>query len=564
MKLNNVWGYGQIFGYSAIDGPSRYYNDFVGTFTKKQIEIRFELVPYWVKITFPVKGRVKFNALTSDMIDACTFDGNVFITFADNDTLVGYCPFEPIIKGQKKLENIKTGGVNVYYNENDAIGIKTVKQDGMFKFCIHHSQSWLRARASVNYFFDITNVENLKKQRYEYYECMPKCKEKKYERLYYKALSVNKVNVRSAEGKIPCVWTTPDRVPHRHMWLWDSVFHALSMLTYNIDVAKNAIRAVISQIKLNGLAPCTMTPTDSDDCTQPQVLSWGVLEVYNKIKDVEFLRECVDALDAYLTWDMKNRDKNGNGLLEWATEPDNVLSKCGESGLDNSPRFDFDKDIDAIDFSTFLAHDADCLSKIYKVLDNTDKCKKWAKVADTLKETINKLLWSEKDGVYYDRLFDGKLNGVLTPVSFLPLFANIPSKEQAEKMVYKLTDEKLLWSKNPLSTISQQEPSYSNDMWRGGVWLNLNYFVIKGLKNYGYDEIADVLRTKTLDMVNKWYKKTGVIFEFYDPEDKIVPYRCDRKGKCPNNPDWRKKVHSICDFNWSASFTLLLIQNELY
>ena len=92
-----------------------------------------------------------------------------------------------------------------------------------------------------------------------------------------------------------------------------------------------------------------MTPTDSDDCTQPQVLSWGVLEVYNKTKDVEFLRECVDALDAYLTWDMKNRDKNGNGLLEWATEPDNVLSKCGESGLDNSPRFDFDKDIDAID-----------------------------------------------------------------------------------------------------------------------------------------------------------------------------------------------------------------------
>ena len=38
--------------------------------------------------------------------------------------------------------------------------------------------------------------------------------------------------------------------------------------------------------------------------------------------------------------------KNKNGLLEWLTEPDYTECKCGESGLDNSPRFDFDEEMD--------------------------------------------------------------------------------------------------------------------------------------------------------------------------------------------------------------------------
>ena len=161
-------------------------------------------------------------------------------------------------------------------------------------------------------------------------------------------------------------------------------------------------------------------------------------------------------------------------------------------------------------------------------------------------------------------MFDGKFSKILTPSSFLPLFANIPTKEQAAKMVNILTDDKLLWSKVPLATIAQTHPAYSNDMWRGGVWLNINYFIIKGLKDYGYNDIANELLTKTLEMVNKWYKKTGSIYEFYDPEDSVAPYLCERKGKPINPPDWRKKTHSISDYNWSACFTLLFIQEEFY
>ena len=71
MKAHNIGGYGQLFGYSGLDGRNSCFYDFVGTFTHKKIGIRFELRE-WVKVTFPVKGRVKFRALTGDMIDAQT------------------------------------------------------------------------------------------------------------------------------------------------------------------------------------------------------------------------------------------------------------------------------------------------------------------------------------------------------------------------------------------------------------------------------------------------------------------------------------------------------------
>lgn len=261
---------------------------------------------------------------------------------------------------------------------------------------------------------------------------------------------------------------------------------------------------------------------------------------------------------------MQNRDKNGNGLLEWSGDPDDLKCKCGESGLDNSPRFDFDEDLDAIDFSTFAANDARYLSCIYSELGDEGKSDEWKNVYESLKAKINALMYDEETGAYYDRLFDGRLTKVITPMSFLPLLANIPTKEQAEVMLKTLTDENLLWTEVPLSSIGKNHPTYSTDMWRGATWLNVNYFIMKGLKNYGYDELAEELREKTLKTVNKWYKKCGCIFEFYDSADKTPPLYCDRKGKQPKVPDWRKHVHSIADYNWSACFTLLMIQNELY
>ena len=562
MKLNNIWGYGQLFGFSGLEGVNQYQNDFIGTLTAKKIGVRFELND-WVKVQFPIKGRIKFKAVLSDLIHAQTKDGEFIMTFVNANTIIGYSPVLPKITGQKKLTNIEWLGKPTFNTRFDSIAVQYEETDRGYKYCIARSQSYGRSAACAKRFL-ATDVDALVEKRYDYYKKMPKCKNKKYEKLYYKALSVNKVNVHSPEGNIPCRWTTPDRVPHRHMWLWDSVFHALAMVTYNHDIAKDAIRAVLLQQWENGFQPNTMTPIDSCETTQPQVLAWGVWEVYKKTGDVEFLKESIPALEAYLEWDIKNRDENGNGLLEWRCDPNDLLCKCGESGLDDSPRFDFCQQMDAVDFSAFLCHDAEYMAKIFAEVGDDEKAKKWLDINANIKAKINELLWDKEDGVYYDRLFDGNFSKVLTPASFFPMFAGVPTQEMANKMVEVLLDEKLLWTKAPLASVSQTHPTFEQSMWRGGVWLNLNYFVLKGLLRYGFTEQAEKLKNATLEMVNKWYKKTGAIFEFFDPLDEIYPYQCNRKGWPTTPPDWRKHVHSIVDFNWSACFTLMMIQDELY
>ena len=49
------------------------------------------------------------------------------------------------------------------------------------------------------------------------------------EKLRNKAISIMRVNSLSAEGFIKQRWSTPDRMPHTWMWLWDSCFHSLAM-----------------------------------------------------------------------------------------------------------------------------------------------------------------------------------------------------------------------------------------------------------------------------------------------------------------------------------------------
>lgn len=117
-------------------------------------------------------------------------------------------------------------------------------------------------------------------------------------------------------------------------------------------------------------------------------------------------------------------------------------------------------------------------------------------------------------------------------------------------MVKVLFNKKLLYTPCPFATISQKDPRFSNDMWRGG----LNYLIIRELKHYGYIKLAKQVRNQNLKMVNKWYLKYGCIFEFFN--------KCARKDPALKEPDYRKHIHAITDFHWSAVFTYLLIQND--
>ena len=552
MNFHNHYAYGQLFCFSGLDGETSRADDFVAMMLNEPITLRFHFEKT-VTLKISVGEKTVFNTVAGDILDG----ENVFVAFLERNVIVGKAPVKPVFLSEAGHRSNWEGNTEIIRTNFAHFYLTTEERGGMYYFTFAY-------RVKNTEILSDAALENLKKSRLAYFENLPTCKEEKYEQLYYKCLSVNKENVYTAEGEIPCRWTTPDRVPHRFMWIWDSAFHAMAFAQYNVEMAKDCIRSVLSMQEEDGFIAHMMGPYGGfSNILQPQVLAWAAWVVYQKDNDKEFLRECVPGLAKFVLWTMEHRDNNGNGLLEWLTEPEYFECKCGESGLDNHPRFDFDIPMDAVDFSTYLSNDSKYLSYIYKELGDTENADFFQNVHESVKEKINTLMWCEEDGLYYDRLFDGTLTKVASPFSFLPMFAGLCSQAQADKMVKVLLDEERFWTAMPIPSMPRNDENFDIDMWRGCTWLNINYFIILGLRKYGYIEVAEELRKRTLESVNKWYQQTGSIFEFYDADDKICPFHLKRKGVQRFDPDYRQHIHAITDYNWSACFIELLI-NEIY
>ena len=74
----------------------------------------------------------------------------------------------------------------------------------------------------------------------------------RYQPLLAKALSVMRVNSLSPEGKIKVRWSTPDRLPHRWMWLWDSCYHSLAANRLDPALGWDYLAAVLASASPEG------------------------------------------------------------------------------------------------------------------------------------------------------------------------------------------------------------------------------------------------------------------------------------------------------------------------
>ena len=551
MKLPNKYNYGTLFGFSGLDGENSHNDDFIGMTMRRPVSIRFDgEIPVTLEIALS-------NAETDFILSDVLQTPELLLVFADKTTVLGRTALPVGIRAE---DTPPTGIDNAQVLLCNGFAYALLIEGDRFAFCREKTAQAAVAAAKEKITQDI---DALCRAKLAYYEALPPCPRPEFERLYYKCMSINKVNVYSPQDGIRCRYTTPDRLPHKHMWLWDSMFHAMSFVRYDPATAKDSIRAVLQCQKEDGFIPHMMkSSTVNSAITQPQVIAWAVLEVYRQTKDDAFLAETADRIAAFLLWFLKNRDIDGNGLLEWKTDFSNVRCRCDESGMDNSPRFDTTETLDAIDCSCFMVHDCRCLAEIFRILGRDAEAARFKTVADDMTEKINALLWDETLGGYCDRTLSGALTGTLSCCSFLPLFAGVCDEARAARLAALLRDPQKFGTPLPVPSIARDHPDFGTDMWRGGVWLNFNYFTILGLQQYGFDALARELRETTLRSVNRWFEETGCVFEFYDALDKTEPWHLERKGPQPKEPDCRIHYHSITDFNWSACFTLLMIEGQ--
>lgn len=567
MMLPRKWAPGSIFAYTGLEGQNSYSKSVVGTIAEEGLGITFHLqVRKHLRFQLNDVKDVNYNVVSSDWIEAELTSrdkkkGIVSVYFAAESTVVGSAPCfaEPFINTESKEIPYIEDGAYIFYNGEAYLAFMLVKEKEEYRYAVAISKTSKEEAITLAQKGLTMDIQELRKVKENYYRALSEVDgldERRHETMM-KCFSVMKTQVHTPEGIFKGRFTTPDRVPHRNVWLWDSVFHAIGNKYIDVELAKDSILAVFDMQQDDGFIPHEASPYKHSKITQPPVLAYGVLHMYEYTKDTEFVEKSYEALDKYLKWNMKHRDRNQNLLFEW------VANRGDESGMDNSPRFDMEVPLDSVDFSCFMAKEAKSMATLAGVLSKSEEVNYWNELFEKIKSQINTYLWDKEDKFYYDRNLDeDKLEPIKAVSSFLPLFAGVCEEEHAKALVEHLLNPEEFYTPYLIPSIAKDDATFGTDMWRGPVWINTNYMIICGLEDYGYIELANEIREKTLDMITKQYFKDGIVYEFYDPLGEREPRELNRKGPAIEPYDYRIRFQSIRDFGWSCTLYPAMIMDQ--
>ena len=287
--IPNKWGQGQLFAFSALDGESYFEGDFAGTLAGDKIGVIFHTICRRTLYFGDMNKFLapEFKAVTSDMIILGTRMGDVSMIFAERHLIVGECDDIPgvFVSLGGEYELIKKGDIEIH-NTDDGEYTALLRCDGKFAFAYANSEEEVISLCKKGITLDTDGLKKQKKAPFE--KALEDSNE--YAPLYAKCISVMRSQLYSPEGNIKRIWSTPDRLPHRNIWLWDSVFHAIGHRHLDSKLAENLILALFDVQQPDGFIPHMARPEYISDVTQPPVIAWGAWIVYEKSRDKEFLK----------------------------------------------------------------------------------------------------------------------------------------------------------------------------------------------------------------------------------------------------------------------------------
>jgi len=177
------------------------------------------------------------------------------------------------------------------------------------------------------------------KQRWKGYLTSGLKRDQQANKLALKAIETLVGNWRSAAGALTRDVVTPSVTARwfNGAWAWDSWKHAYALSFFNPQLAKSNILAMFDyQIQDDDpLRPydhgmvidAIFYDKDSERGgqggnwnernTKPPLASWATWQVYQQSQDKDFITTMFPKLLAYHRWWYRNRDHNGNGLVEY-------------------------------------------------------------------------------------------------------------------------------------------------------------------------------------------------------------------------------------------------------
>jgi hypothetical protein len=343
-----------------------------------------------------------------------------------------------------------------------------------------------------------------------------------YRDQYYYAWWVLANNLVAPFGQLRYEGLVPSKKQYIGVWNWDAGFHAIALRYIEPGLARDQLRILLENQLDDGMLPdvvhdegivASIDHPIAGMVTKPPILAWTALKIHALDQELEFLREIYPRLKRWNRWWLTSRASELDGLVQY--------QHPYSSGLDDSPLWDQGTPVVSPDLNTYLSIQMDSLAIIAYLIGLTEEALTWRQRADAITQSMIEQLYDPHIGIF-QALYQGEVIQAFTPFNLYPLWTGRMNTEIETRLVKHLTNPETFWSPYPLRTVAGNSTSYSaSTMWRGPVWININYIFIEALQRVRRMALAEELRSHTLDLI----ARNEGIYEFYDPERGTPPTR---------------------------------------
>lgn len=194
---------------------------------------------------------------------------------------------------------------------------------------------------------------------------------------------------------------------------------------------------------------------------------------------------------------------------------------AAESGWDFSSRWFADgksynqiitTDLLPVDLNTLLYNLEMAIATANNEAGNKTKAILFIQKARLRKTAILKYFWNKKQGFFTDYNWKNRSSSnQLTLAAAFPLYFKLATLVQAKAVEEKLA-RNFLKTGGLITTLTTTKEQWDAP----NAWAPLQYISIVGLRNYGYNKLADTISTRWINLNISVFKETGKLMEKYN------------------------------------------------
>jgi alpha,alpha-trehalase len=341
------------------------------------------------------------------------------------------------------------------------------------------------------------------------------------------------------------------------MYYWDTYFMAVGLMNdEHKELVVGMLDNLLSLQKRLGIIP-NASRTYLTGRSQPPFLTSYIFEVYDRYGLSEKgLKEAIDiAKEEYNTVWMGSVKPNARLVYQGLSRyyDINYLHDLAEaeSGWDMTPRFNR-KALNylPIDLNSLLYKYERDFARAALIFGDKREAAKWENTAMHRKEAVDRLMWSNLRGMYFDYNYVKERRGNIASLAgFYPMWAGMADDKQAKQMVKALRrfEHRGGLSATDSQPLNQMVPGKMPTQWAyPNGWAPLHYIIVKGLQRYDYHSDAERIQRKWVKNNLDWFNQHGVFLEKYNV---VQPDKPPLKGVYPSQTGfgWTNAVfESFC------------------